>query len=97
MEVNSVFKFLNFSDNQKVLLTPCGLFYMVAVLLTNAHTILHRPQTPQYFHCLPPSLNDYFHGVWVEDEEMDGWCAEAPWAEIEVPADEAEEENEEIV
>jgi hypothetical protein len=50
-EVNSAFKFLNFSDNHKVLLSPCGLFYMVAVLLTNAHTILHGSQTSQYFAC----------------------------------------------
>jgi hypothetical protein len=55
-EVNSAFKFLNFSDNHKVLLSPCGLFYMVAVLLTNTHTILYGSQTSQYFACPIPRL-----------------------------------------
>jgi hypothetical protein len=84
-EVNSVFKFLNFSQNQKVLLSPCGLFYMVAILLTNAHTILHEPQTSQYFRCTPPSLREYFHGEPIEDEEMDELCTASPWHEIDVP------------
>jgi hypothetical protein len=89
-EVNSVFKFLNFSDNQKVLMSPCGLFYMVAILLTNAHTILHRPQTPQYFRCPPPSLHEYFHGQPIDDEEMDEWCKTAPWGEIDIDPSEEE-------
>jgi hypothetical protein len=86
-EVNSVFKFLNFSENQQVLVSPCGLFYMVALLLTNAHTILHRPQTPQYFRCTPPSLQEYFHGEPIDDEVMDDWCQTAPWGEVDIAPD----------
>ncbi|KAF8176415.1 hypothetical protein K438DRAFT_1846908, partial [Mycena galopus ATCC 62051] len=47
---------------------------MVAILLTNAHTILHQPQTSQYFHCPPPTLHEYFHGEQVDDDIMDEWC-----------------------
>jgi hypothetical protein len=56
-EVNSICKFLNFSDNQKILRLPCRLFYMVAVLLTNTHTILYGSQTSQYFACPIPRLH----------------------------------------
>jgi hypothetical protein len=93
-EVNSVFKFLNFSENQKVLLSPCGLFYMVAVLLTNAHTILHRPQTPRYFNCTPPSLNEYFRGDAVDDDDLDKWCMTAPWTAMDVAGGDSDEEGE---
>jgi hypothetical protein len=58
---------------------------MVAILLTNAHTILHEPQTSQYFWCKPPSLCEYFHGEPIEDEEMDELCTASPWREIDVP------------
>ncbi|KAF7334095.1 hypothetical protein MVEN_02315300 [Mycena venus] len=93
-EVNSVFKFLNFSENQKVLLSPCGLFYMVPVLLTNAHTILHLPQTPRYFNCTPPSLNEYFHGDAVDDEDLDAWCMTAPWTAMDSAEDDSDGEGE---
>jgi hypothetical protein len=86
-EVNSVFKFLNFSENQQVLVSLCGLFYMVALLLTNAHTILHRSQTSQYFRCTPPSLQEYFHGEPIGDELMDEWCKTAPWGEVDIALD----------
>ncbi|KIJ47934.1 hypothetical protein M422DRAFT_98781, partial [Sphaerobolus stellatus SS14] len=58
-EVTQQFTFLDFSRSQKILLTPCGLFYLVAILLCNAHTILHYPQIPRYFTCTPPSLQEY--------------------------------------
>ncbi|KIJ31630.1 hypothetical protein M422DRAFT_98767, partial [Sphaerobolus stellatus SS14] len=58
-EVTQQFTLLDFSGSQKILLTPCGLFYLVAILLCNAHTILHHPQIPQYFACPPPSLHEY--------------------------------------
>jgi hypothetical protein len=92
-EVDSVFKFLNFSDNQRVLVSPCGLFYLVAILLTNAHTILHRPQTSQYFWCPPPSLDGYFHGEPINDEELDEWCKTALWGETDIHPDEDSEEE----
>lgn len=81
-EVNSMFEFLNPADNQKILLSPIGQFYLVAILLTNTHTILHHPQTPKYFNCVPPTLAEYFHGEEIADEELDAWGKEAPWEEI---------------
>jgi hypothetical protein len=92
--VNSAFKFLNFSDNHKILLSPGGLFYMVAVLLTNAHTILHGSQTSQYFACPPPSLHNYFHGERIDDVAMDSWCNDAPWVDIEIAPDEEDVDDE---
>ncbi|KIJ34460.1 hypothetical protein M422DRAFT_182036, partial [Sphaerobolus stellatus SS14] len=61
-EVAQQFTFIDFSRSQKILLSPCGLFYLVSLLLCNAHTILHYPQTPQYFACPPPTLEEYFIG-----------------------------------
>lgn len=75
-EVISLFGFLDFPKNQKHLLQPVGLQFRVAVLLHNAHVILHRPQIAQYFDIdrdggpedyieqqliEPPSLDSYFH------------------------------------
>jgi hypothetical protein len=85
-EVHQQFPFLDFSRNQKILKTPCGLYYLVAILLCNAHTILHCPQIPQYFGCLPPSLEEYFQGGPIEDEDLDAWCLDSPWHDINVPS-----------
>lgn len=73
--------------NKKVLLQPCGLYYMVSILMCNTHTILHYPQILQYFQCRPPTLAEYFHGRPVESAEMEQWMAESAWAEFEVPKD----------
>lgn len=43
-EVTKTFPFLDFSKNHKILLNPSGAYYLVGILLCNAHTILHRPQ-----------------------------------------------------
>ncbi|KIJ53223.1 hypothetical protein M422DRAFT_103130, partial [Sphaerobolus stellatus SS14] len=58
-EVAQNFTFIDFSRSQKILLTPCALYYLVALLMCNAHTILHYPQIPQYFTCPPPTLEEY--------------------------------------
>jgi hypothetical protein len=83
-EIGQQFSFLNFAENQKLLLQPVGLFYLVAVLLCNCHTALHHPQISQYFRCEPPTLAEYLRGGPVTDEELDAWCLQAPWAEMEV-------------
>jgi hypothetical protein len=83
-EIGEQFAFLNFAKNQKLLLQPVGLFYLVAVLLCNCHTTLHHPQISQYFRCTPPTLAQYLHGEPVADEELDAWCLQAPWAEMDV-------------
>ncbi|GAV09608.1 hypothetical protein RvY_19113 [Ramazzottius varieornatus] len=53
--------FLDFPRNQKVLLQPVGLYFRVAVLLTNAHTCLYESQTGQYFGLSAPTLEEYFY------------------------------------
>jgi hypothetical protein len=83
-EIGEQFAFLNFAKNQKVLLQPVGLFYLVAVILTNCHTTLHHPQISQYFRCKLPTLAEYLHGDPVTDEELDSWCLQAPWGKAEV-------------
>ncbi|KIJ35939.1 hypothetical protein M422DRAFT_261692 [Sphaerobolus stellatus SS14] len=93
-EVSQKFMFLDFSRNQKTLLTLCGHYYLVSLLLCNAHTILHYPEIPQYFSCLPPSLEEYFHGGPIEDDELDAWCLDSVWKETEVEIEEGEDEIE---
>ncbi|RDB30989.1 hypothetical protein Hypma_000158 [Hypsizygus marmoreus] len=83
-------------QNAKVLLQPCGLYYLVAILLCNAHTILHYSQTLQYFNCAPPSLEEYFYGGPVADDELDSWCMSSPWKEVDVPADKIDNEDDNI-
>jgi hypothetical protein len=70
-EIGEQFRFLNFAKNQKLLLQPVGLFYLVAVLLSNFHTSLHHPQISQYFQCKLLTLAEYLHGNPVADEELD--------------------------
>ncbi|KDQ50122.1 hypothetical protein JAAARDRAFT_142408 [Jaapia argillacea MUCL 33604] len=84
------------STNQKILLLPCGLYYLAAILLGNTHTILHQPQILQYFPCSPPTLKEYFQGGPVEDPELDNWCLQAPWQEMDVGEDEDDTEDEEV-
>ncbi|KIJ45994.1 hypothetical protein M422DRAFT_165640, partial [Sphaerobolus stellatus SS14] len=94
-EVAQQFTFLDFARSQKILLSACGLYYLVALLMCNAHTILHYPQIPQYFACPPPTLQEYFTGGPIEDPDMNTWCMDSVWEECEVPGDEdIEMENE---
>ena len=61
-EAKREFPFLDFARNMRLLLSPVGIFYLVGLLLCNAHTILHYPLVPQYFTCQPPTLEEYFSG-----------------------------------
>jgi hypothetical protein len=81
-EVTQQFEFLDFSRSQKILLTPCGLFYMVALLMCNCHTILHHPQIPVYFNCSPPTLEEYFTGEPTGDTSIDSWSTDSPWEDV---------------
>jgi hypothetical protein len=92
-EVTKTFAFLDFAQNQKILLSPCGIFYMVAILLCNAHTILHYPQVPQYFNCPPPTLDEYFTGGPIDDNDLDRWAMESAWGDVDVP-EHIDEDNE---
>lgn len=83
------FAFLDFSKNLKVLLQPVGLLYSVALLLSNAHTIIHHPQIPQYFLCQPPSLQEYFNGAPPENMPVAALPEqEVPWTEYLLPGEE---------
>ncbi|CAN0270807.1 unnamed protein product [Hapterophycus canaliculatus] len=44
----------------KLELSPIGNCYMVASLLTNAHTTLYGCQTSTYFGMMSPILEQYF-------------------------------------
>jgi len=83
-EISQQFEFLDFVRSQKILLMPCGLFYMVGLLLCNAHTILHYPQISQYFNCAPPSLREYFNSLPCHEPDLDKWCQDSILEEIEV-------------
>jgi nuclease HARBI1 len=58
-KVLSIFAFLDFKKNQKILLSPIGKYYTVGVLLTNCHTCINGSIASWYFDCIPPSLEDY--------------------------------------
>jgi hypothetical protein len=62
-ELTSLFPYLDFSKNLKALLQPVGLYYLIGILLCNAHTCLHVPKIPRYFNCHPPTLEEYFSGA----------------------------------
>jgi len=83
-EISQQFEFLDFARSQKILLMPCGLFYMVGLLLCNAHTILHYPQISQYFNCPPPPLHEYFNGPPCHEPDLDKWCQDSILEEIDI-------------
>lgn len=92
-EVSQQFAFLDFKANQKILLQPCAVYYLVAILLCNAHTILHVPQIPQFFACQPPTLQEYFQGGPVDDAELESWATMAAAGEVEMEMDGTEDNN----
>ncbi|CAN0295299.1 unnamed protein product [Scytosiphon promiscuus] len=59
-KVVNVFPFVDFRKLMKLDLSPIGNYYIVAALLTNAHTTLYGCQTSTYFGMMPPTLEQYF-------------------------------------
>ena len=53
------FAFLDFKNNNKVLLQPVGKYFVVASLLINCHTCLYGSLTSTHFDVSPPSLETY--------------------------------------
>ncbi|KAF8587963.1 hypothetical protein K439DRAFT_1658793 [Ramaria rubella] len=53
--------YLNTFWKQKIFRNACGLFYQVAVILTNVHACLVPNQTVQRYNCMLPKLHEYFH------------------------------------
>lgn len=58
-KIIQLFAFLDFKKNQKLLLQPVKLQYIVAGILTNCHTCLNGSQVSDYFSCSPPTLEEY--------------------------------------
>jgi len=55
------FKYLDFAKGQKLQEVSVPKFYIVATLLSNAHTCMYGgPNHTRYFNCEPPSVEDYF-------------------------------------
>lgn len=54
------FAFVDFKKNQKLFLQPVGKFYIVATLLTNAHTCFYGSTTSHYFNVESPNILEYF-------------------------------------
>jgi hypothetical protein len=52
----SLFPFLDYKRNKKLLENPCELLYFAASLLRNCHCSLYGNQTSSYFKCQPPTL-----------------------------------------
>jgi hypothetical protein len=58
-DVSSLWPFVDFVPQQKVLLQPLGRTYRVAVILKNCHVCIHGGTTAQYYSCDPPGLEEY--------------------------------------
>ncbi|KAF8586484.1 hypothetical protein K439DRAFT_1341001 [Ramaria rubella] len=50
--------YMNTFWKQKIYSNACGLFYWVAMILTNAYACL---VSKQRYNCMPPKLHEYFH------------------------------------
>jgi hypothetical protein len=59
--VSNLWPFLNAGWKMHLYSSPIGWYYRVGVLLANGLNCLHSNQVAQYFNCLPPLLEDYFH------------------------------------
>jgi len=59
--VSNLWPFLNGGWKMHLYNSPVACYYHVGVLLANAINCLYPNQVAQYFNCLPPCLNEYFH------------------------------------
>ena len=57
------FSFIDFFRTQRILQSPVGLVYRVAVLLTNLHNCMYPNQIAQRFNLAPPSAREYLRGA----------------------------------
>ncbi|KAF8317712.1 hypothetical protein DL93DRAFT_2187652 [Clavulina sp. PMI_390] len=56
----NIFPFFDFKKRHRLRLSPVGRWFLVGVLLTNAHTCLYLSETSRFFGIYPPSLSEYF-------------------------------------
>lgn len=59
-DVIRLWPYLNVWWKHRVFYSPVGRYYRVGVLFTNAHNCIRPNQTSQFFHCEPPTLEEYF-------------------------------------
>ena len=59
--ISNLWPFLNAGWKMHLYSSPVPCYYHVGVLLANGINCLHPNQVTQYFNCLPPCLNEYFH------------------------------------
>lgn len=55
-DIIKLWSYLDYSKGQQLLVSPLGIQYRVATLLTNIHICLYGSNTSAYFNCCPPSL-----------------------------------------
>eukprot|EP00697_Spironema_sp_BW2_P005503 gnl/Spiro4/17685_TR9416_c0_g1_i1.p1 gnl/Spiro4/17685_TR9416_c0_g1~~gnl/Spiro4/17685_TR9416_c0_g1_i1.p1 ORF type:complete len:345 (-),score=71.32 gnl/Spiro4/17685_TR9416_c0_g1_i1:44-1051(-) len=58
-KIASIWAFLDFEKNLKLLKQPLAQFYSVGAILTNCHTCLYGGVTSTYYDMLPPTLDEY--------------------------------------
>ena len=67
-EMVNTFGFLDYQKNQKLLLQPVGVQFLVAALLHNAHVCLHNPQVTQFFNLVRENQVGIGREDWIEEE-----------------------------
>ena len=68
----SLFAFVDFHKNQKVLLSPVAKQYVVATLLKNIKICLGGGQACKYFRITPPTLREYLAPSNIRSRRSDG-------------------------
>ena len=59
-KITTQFAFVDLKKNQKLFLQPIGQYYIVAALLTNAHTCFYGSTTSRYFDIESLDIMEYF-------------------------------------
>jgi hypothetical protein len=59
--VAQMWPFLRAWEKHRLLSSPIGIYYRVAVLFTNAHNCFEPNEISNEFNCIPPTLKQYFH------------------------------------
>jgi hypothetical protein len=58
-DLASLYPFIDYKNNMKLMQQPVELIYFAASLLHNCHTCLYGNNTSEYFNCKPPSLENF--------------------------------------
>lgn len=58
-EIKSIFGFLDFDKEHKIMKNAVGKYFVVAALLFNLRVCLYRNKTSLHFDCPPPSVYEY--------------------------------------